>query len=281
VPSESGATESPSSSTTAGLGKVRFLDRCQPWLTVLSPIIAVLSFFAGTLYSAANFHQTEEATAAQQKAAEAQQAAEWAGQWRQALQTVGFSETNLIPTAFLMQSFEDDPQYGSSARQIERTALDQTSAPQTFDLVFDNMLANLHTPDQVNDLIDIGHELDRQLYGLWQEAAQGQLKGSEPKTFAYFLQNPGRFYPAKAQQPQLNRALVLMWQLDTFSSGMACVWGTDPGCPHPPLKELKLDDVLIVNTPLPNGASVPATLRQMTTCTVEPNELEAGYHCKR
>jgi hypothetical protein len=248
-------------------GKVRFVERCQPWMTVVSPIIAVLSFFAGTLYSAANLAETAEATKA--------------AQWRQALQTVTFSESGLIPTAFLMQSFEDDARYGSPARQIEQTVLEQTSQPQTFDLVFGNMLANMQTPDQVNEVIDVGHQLDSRLYSLWWEAKTGKLEGKEPTTFEYFLQKPDRFFPAGTQQAELNRALVLMWQLDTFSEGLACVWGTGAGCPHPPLQKLNLEHLMVVNYALPKAESVPATLKQLATCAVELSETQAGYHCRQ
>ena len=169
-----------------------------------------MTISAGTLYSAANLAVTAEETKA--------------AQWRQALQTVNFNESGLIPTAFLMQSFEDDSRYGNSARQIEQTVLEQTNQPQTFDLVFGNMLANMQTAEQVNAVIDVGHQIDSRLYSLWWEAVKAKPKGSEPLTFEYFLQKPERFYPADTQQTQLNHTLVLIWQLDTFSAGLACVW---------------------------------------------------------
>jgi hypothetical protein len=267
VPSENSPAECQANPTQPKPGKLRLVERCQPWMTIVSPIIAVLSFFAGTLYSAANLAETAEATKA--------------AQWRQALQTVTFSESGLIPTAFQMQSFEDDSRYGSSARQIEQTVLEQTNQPQTFDLVFGNMLANMQTPDQVNEVIDVGHQLDSRLYSLWWEATRGKLEGNEPTTFEYFLQKPDRFFPAAAQQAQLNHALVLMWQLDTFSEGLACVWGKGSGCPHPPLKELNLDHLMVVNYAIPKEGDAPATLRQLATCAVELSEAEAGYHCKQ
>ncbi len=117
-----------------------------------------MTISAGTLYSAANLAVTAEETKA--------------AQWRQALQTVNFNESGLIPTAFLMQSFEDDSRYGNSARQIEQTVLEQTNQPQTFDLVFGNMLANMQTAEQVHAVIDVGHQIDSRLYSLWWEASQ-------------------------------------------------------------------------------------------------------------
>jgi hypothetical protein len=249
------------------------MEKFKLWLPVISPIIAVLSFFAGTMVSAANIFQTTEATRVAKVEAQA-------SQWQQSLQKVSFSEDDLIITAFLMQNFEDDEQYGSSARQIERTVLQRAKQPETFDVVYSNMLSNLKTTDQVNETIDIGRQIDSRLYALWQAASKGQLAGGEPKTFEYFLQKPDRFYSPDTEQAQLNQVFVLMWQLDTFSQGMACVWGaTDGACPHPPLKGLKVNKLFVLNSAVPTGIAGSEAPKTYTTCVVHRDETQVGFRC--
>lgn len=270
--SESVPAASAGGAPNAQPGKVRFVEKCQPWLTALSPIVAVLSFFAGTLYSAANLEETTAATQA--------------GQWRQALQTVNFDEKNLISTAFLMQSFEDDAQYGGPARQIEQTVLGQTTQPATFDLVYFNMLAGLKTPDQIGDLTDVGINLKNRLYSLY-NAYNAEMKAkqpnSQPVSIDDFMQKPMQLYTTAAQRDELNRVLVVMWELDSFSDGMACVWGAphDSGdrCPRVPLNGMDLSGLLIVNHAVPavSGANLP---QAHTTCPVESAmTTQGGYEC--
>ncbi len=239
------------------------LSRCEPLMTAISPLIAVLSFVSGTWFSAHQLRQTTAETRA--------------ADWRSALQKVGFDEANLVPTAFLMESFDDDPNFKGQARQIEQTVLEQTGRPENFDLIFGNMMSNVRTAEDVNGAIEVGRSLGEELYGLWKMAAKGTLSGNEPKTFEYFLRRPERFYEAPGQKTQLERAYVVLWELDTFSQNLSCVVdGSQSDCSHVDPKTLNLDRLMVVNYPLPG---VTATVRQMTTCRVHRDVAESAYAC--
>lgn len=240
-----------------------FLSMCQPLMTLISPLVAVLSFVSGTWFSA---HQMRE-TVTETRAAD----------WRSALQKVGFDEASLVPTAFLMESFDGDPAYKGQARQIEQTVLEQTGRPENFDLIFGNMMANARTADDVNGAVEVGRSLGEELYGLWRAAAKGTLAGDEPKTFEYFLRKPERFYATAAQKTQLERAYVVLWELDTFSQNLSCVADATQGdCSHVDPKKLNLDRLMVVNYPLPGATG---TVRQMATCRVHRDVAESAYAC--
>lgn len=255
------------SSATITEVRVRLLDKCRPLLPVISPIIAVLSFMSGTFFSA---YQQRNATAQSRAAA-----------WREALQKVAFDENNLVPTAFLMESFDEDPDYKSSARQIERNVLEQTNRPATFDLIFWNMVNGLRTPDEVNDAVDVGRALDERLYSMWEDAVKQPLGGGDPQTFEYFLQHPERFYPAKSQTADRDRAFVLIWQLDTFSQALACMFTpADDTCPHPAFKDLtSFDNLYIINHPLPPSSALQG-IKLLSSCAVHQNPAHATFYCE-
>jgi hypothetical protein len=259
--------------------KVRFVDNWHTFVTAIAPVLTVGSFVVGFLFNAHQAKLTAAENAAQVQLTENDKQA---AAWRSALQKVAFDEPSLISTAFLMETFDSNanPDVQSSARQIERTVLYQTQRPETFDLVFFNMLPNLQTSDDWNETLEVGNSIQMGLTQLWQAATKQHLTGSEPQTFEYFLMKPTRFYSAKTQSAELNRVYVLLWQWDTFSAGVACFFDTsDTDCTHPALTGVHFDTVTIVKQDsLKAPPSVP--LKVVAACDVDRDQALGTYYCK-
>jgi len=259
--------------------KVRFVDNWHTFVSVVAPVLTVVSFVVGFLFNAHQAKLTAEENAAQIKLTkdEANAAA-----WRAALQKVTFDEPSLVSTAFLMETFDGDADADiqNSARQIERTVLYQTQRPETFDLVFFNMLPNLRTSDDWNELLSVGSSIQVGLTQMWQAAIKQHLTGSEPQTFEYFLMKPTRFYSPKTQSAELNRVYVFLWQWDTFSHGVACFFDkTDTDCTHPSPIGVRFDTVTIVKQ---EGLKVPpsVSLKMVPACDVDRDQALGTYYCR-
>ncbi|HZL26364.1 MAG TPA: hypothetical protein VFC39_07535 [Acidobacteriaceae bacterium] len=247
--------------------KVRFIDNWHSFVTAVAPVLTVGSFVVGFLFSAHQAKQTADETRA--------------AQWREALQKVTFDEPSLVSTAFIMETFDDDDDFKSSARQIERTILYQTERPETFDLVFFNMLSNLQDAGDVNDTLQVGSSIQERLTQLWQAAVKSGLKGAEPQTFDYFIRKPARFYSPVTQSAQLNRVYVLLWQWDSFSHGIACFFDrTDNECPHPALTGVRFDTVTIVQQESPVKAPATTALKVVAACEVDRDQALGTFYCK-
>jgi hypothetical protein len=136
---------------------LKALNRNAPLLTIL---VAAISFVGGIAFNAFN---------AREKAAEVK-----VEQWRLALEKVAFDEANLLPTAYLMDSFRADSTYHDQARAIEAEALVRTNDPHKFDLMFAIMLRHTSNADQI-DLIRIARTLSLELKGLYTSTSKKNL----------------------------------------------------------------------------------------------------------
>jgi hypothetical protein len=259
--------------------KVRLVDNWRNFVSAVTPIFAVLSFILGFLFNA---HQAKLTAAENAKQEQLAQNDKQAAAWRSALQKVTFDEPSLVSTAFLMETFDGatDPNITTSARQIERTVLYQTQRPETFDLVFYNMLPNLQNSADWNETLEVGNTIQAGLTQMWQAAIKQHVTGAEPKTFEYFLMKPTRFYSPDTQSVELNHVYVLIWQWDTFSHGVACFFDTtDSDCTHPSLDGIRFDTVTIVNQ---ESLKAPpsVSLKVVAACDVDRDQALGTYYCK-
>jgi hypothetical protein len=273
--------------------KVRLVDNWHTFVSAVAPILTVASFVIGFLFNAhqAKLTQAQAAAQAQQAAADARALAKQtadetnAAAWRSALQKVTFDESSLVSTAFLMETFDGNPDANvkNSALQIERTVLYETQRPETFDLVFFNMLPNLQTSDDWNNTLPVLNAIQMGLTQLWRAAIKQHLTGSEPQTFEYFLMKPTRFYSPKTQSAELNHVYVLIWQWDTFSAGVACFFDTsDNDCQHPAATGVHFETVTIVKQEPPHSLKAPPSvqLKIVETCDVVRDQALGTYYCK-
>lgn len=254
-------------------------QRCQPMLPVITTLVGVVTCVAtimietrstrGTVRDA----QAQLALTQQQMLSNQQEALRT--DWRDALQKVGFDEANLVPTAFLMESFNDDPEHRPQARKIEYTVLERTNQPDFFDLIYWDLVPNLDSAGELNDMAEIGRSLNQRLRSLWQAAPEGH-----GKSYAVFLQHPEQFYPPKTQQAKLQSVLVLMWELDSFSAGFGCVLNANESdCPHFPQNELRLGDLMLVNQTVPALGTGQGAITSATTCDVGRDDAQGGFAC--
>jgi hypothetical protein len=228
---------------------LKVLNRNAPLLTIL---VAAISFVGGIAFNALN---------AREKAAEIK-----VEQWRLALEKVAFDEVNLLPTAYLMDSFRADSTYHDQARAIEAEALVRTNDPHKFDLMFAIMLRHTSIADQV-DLIRMARTLSLELKGLYSlSASKNNL------SFGQFLMNPQEAFAPNSSAH--NRTLVLLWEIDSISKGFQCSWWTHaPRCaPLSAPEHEDLSNIMLFNHPLPSSVmnNIPESSRPKSydTCTV-------------
>ena len=241
------------------------LSRCQMFLPLITAAASLLGSIFGGLYT---LHNTKVSQADQQ-----------IKEWRATIDQLKWDEDSLIPSAYLLASYNGTPQ-AAQARELQIKILKQTTQPATFDTVFQEMLSdaasskNGHAEDVVTDLLDVDRNLSGRLKTLWIIASHNPPPGEPQPTYNQFLQNPTPYF-APSQQPELNNTLALIWELDTFSNGMDCVWNSSTkSCPHlsKPLPDAKA--LVLINHAAPNFETI------MATCQVLPSEGDNQYKCE-
>ena len=199
-------------------------------------------------------------------------------EWRSALERVKFDQDSLITSAYLLESYEGTD-HDEPARKLQISMLIGTTKPDTFDMIFKNMLSDAarnktqNGQDVVTDLLDVDRILTGRLQTLWTNASRN-LPPDQPKpTYDEFLENPTRYFDA-SHQTDLNRTLILIWELDTFSSGMNCIWNSKKNdCPHLSTGLPDAKDMLLLNHDAPNFKTI------RTTCSVQHSAGEDQYEC--
>jgi hypothetical protein len=191
---------------------LKALDRYKPLLALAGCII---SFLAGYGYK---FYADSEAR--QDKAAQ---------DWRTALDKINLDGSNQLNDALLMQTFESNRQYAQRARQLEVAILGRMSDPEAFDSVY-FALQNKSTQDEVGDLEELDRVLARQTRALmsYAEFPPAELNLSPGPRLQRFLLNPARYL---SDRTRIYRAEALIWELDSVSGGLHCLWTRGPGCP--------------------------------------------------
>ena len=252
-----------------------WMEKCQTLVPVISPIIAVLSFFSGTFFSA---YQVKKSSLSAEDS-----------EWRQSLQKATFNEADMIPSAFLLESFFKSPVYNyrEQARALQLVMLDRTSQPEVFDLIFQNMLrdatsrevADLPSAQEtISDILGVGATLDEHVNTIYESAFPSPAQRNQTH-IDVFLKDPKPFFTDSADdKARLNRLLLLMWELDTFSNGMNCVWNTkDSDCPHLKMDIQGTSGVFLVNYPFPSSPKEPH-FTSYSTCAVH-HAMDGGYYC--
>ena len=205
-------------------------------------------------------------------------------EWRGALERVKFDQDSLITSAYLLESYEGTD-HDEPARKLQISMLKSATKPETFDMIFQNMLSDAARnktdkgQDVVTDLLDVDRTLTARLQTLWTNASRNlNLPPDQAKSYyEAFLQNPTQFFGA-SQQTDLNRTLILIWELDTFSNGMDCIWNSknnakNKECPHLSAGLPDAKDMLLLNHKAPNFKTI------MTTCSVQHSVGEDQYEC--
>jgi hypothetical protein len=240
---------------TSGLSP---LNSLAPILTIL---VAAITFVGGIVINVISSNHSAQESQREQ--------------WRQALEKVSFDESNILQSAFLMESFAADPHYNDGARAIEAEALTRTNVPATFDLVFSTMLQHVSNRDQAH-IVRAASALSIELRELYSKAPQGV-------DFKTFLMHPDAVY--SLESTSYRRTLVILWEIDSISEGFQCSWETSNDCPPDYPKGLSpsgldLHEVLIFNHPLPPSilVQIPPANRPIyySTCTVENVNVEPG-----
>ena len=236
---------------------------------VLLPLITAAGSLLGAIFGGIyNLHSSQLSQADQQMT-----------EWRSALQQVKFDEDNLITSAYLLASYENTD-HDEEARRLQITVLQHATKAATFDVIFQKMLTDAasskteHAQEVVTDLLEVDRSLSDRLQTLWTDASHNPSNGQSIPTYDQFLKNPAAFFPA-SQQADLHRALVLIWELDTFSNGMDCIWNSTSSkdCPHfsKPLREA--NGMLLLNYNASNFKTIAA-------CHVQTSGGEDQYECE-
>ncbi len=264
-PEGAGPENSPASRTS--------MDRYQQFVPLITALITVLSFFSGILLTAYQ---------ARKSSVEAENS-----EWRSSLQKISFEEKDLVPSAFLLESFTNSrlEQYKYEARQLQISMLDRTARPEVFDLVFQSMLTDARTAEDVRDMLGVGINLDAHLKNVYAMSLKKLPIASRP-AFETFLKQPLAVLDVDGhpltdtEKTTLNRLYVLMWELDTFSDGMDCIWNTQSqGCPHLQEGLDGAEKVLLMNhqvIPKRGAGAFP----NIQTCSVQHAELDNDYTCE-
>jgi hypothetical protein len=268
------------------------LKKFEVILPIFSALLAVLSFVCGGLFSVWETNQNEMNTRA--------------GQWRTAVQSVGMDEQSLARSAFLLFSFDlpqsnddansfwesirqhlggaaDDGSYKSQARKVEVEMMDRTNQPETFDLIFSNMLSgtSANVPDDLEVFFDLQGKLIEHLETLCEVSKKNlSTESCVGKQLETFISDPIPFFD-KADHERLNETLIVLWKLDTLSNGMYCVWTdlSNPECPHYSGEPQGTRDMLLVNWQIPNGRDNYPGFNVIHTCQVHHPFQEHDYMC--
>lgn len=230
---------------------IKALNRNAPILTILAGVLSFVAGFAFNTYTERN--KAEEVKAEQ---------------WRLALEKVGFDESSLLPTAYLMDSFGGDSVYHDQARAVEAAALLRTNDPHKFDLMFAVMLRHTSDAGQI-ELVRMARTLSLELKGLY---SQSPSKSS--LSFNQFLITPKDAFKDMSSPDSINaynRMLVLLWEIDSYSQGFQCSWTHGARCtPLAPPKDLS--NILLFNHPIPdsilNEISSSERPQSYKTCSV-------------
>lgn len=241
------------------------LNRCQLILPLITAAGSLLGALFGGLYTV---HNSKVSQADQQRT-----------EWRSALEQVKFDDDGLITSTYLLASYRDTD-YDPEARRLQITILQHAIKTGSFDIILQKMLLdaaaskNEDHEEVVTDLLDVDRSLTDRLQASWTNANRNLPPGQSPPSFDEFLQDPTRYF-TPARQPELNKTLALIWELDTFSSEMDCIWNssTSNECPHlsKPLPAAK--DMVLLNYDAPNFKTIRAT------CQVHHSEGQDQYEC--
>lgn len=192
--------------------KAKILSRLNSLVPLLTTLVAVLGLVISSGYNIWNAHNTE--------------ANSRYDQWRSALEKVGFSQAELLPSAYLMESFSDSKQFGQQARTIETSLLERSNDGPTFDAMYYGMLMDT-TASNEKDILQLDSELSLELEALYRKAIEGAAnKPPTHSSFKSYLIDPAAFYNPGTSG--YNRTLILIYDLDTISSGLKCAWVQNP-----------------------------------------------------
>lgn len=243
---------------------IRRLSRCQLILPLITAVGSLLGALFGGIYTV---HNSKLSQADQQMT-----------EWRTALKQVKFDDDSLITSAYLLSSYKGTV-HDEEARRLQITILQHAKNTATFDVIFQKVLSdaagsdNDHTEDVVNDLLDVDRSLKDRLQTLWTKASRNPPAGQSPPTYEEFLKNPTLYF-APSQQSDLNKTLSLIWELDTFSNGMDCIWNsTSKYCPHLSTPLPAVENMVLINYAAPNFQTIKAT------CQVHHSVGEDQYEC--
>lgn len=242
---------------------IQRFSRYQVLLPLITAAASLLGAIAGGIYTV---HSSKLSQADQQMT-----------EWRGALQQVKFDEDNQITSAYLLASYQNTD-HDEEARKLQITILRHATKTATFDIVFQKMLSDAASSkdkdpqEVVTDLLEVDRNLSERLQTLYTDASHNPANGQSNLSYDEFLKNPTPFFTA-SQQADLNRTLVLIWELDTFSNGMDCIWNsTSRDCPHfsKPLPDAK--GMVLLNYSAP-------TFKTVKACRVQHAVGEDQYEC--
>lgn len=205
------------------------------------------------------------------------------------MQKVSFDKDNLVANALLLESFRHSPvqQYKEGSRELEISILDRISEPADFDLIFQRMLEDAADGDDIAQMLAIGSNLNRGLLHIYNWALMNLPSTTPPPDYKAFLKNPAvAFGPeesalTEAQKTKLNQAYILIYELDTFSEGMDCVWSKpskDKGCPHLQTPVEGTSEVQLLNHHIQLRKGAPLFPWQ-PSCAVEHSAVDGEYTC--
>lgn len=186
---------------------VRLWDRFCKFAPNFSALIPVLSFFGGIL---AALITTGTGLISQHNSAK--DAAEQ--EWRDAVEKVDLNAAQ-IPSAFVLDAFDDDQAHRSQARKLEVRLL-RDADPQDFDTVFGNLVANSRTAEDFGDVMLVGENLTADLEALCMKAKQ-QIDCSA-SDWASMVLKPSLFFDRADDR---KTAVRLIWKLDSFGDEMS------------------------------------------------------------
>lgn len=240
------------------------LNRCQLILPLITAAGSLLGAIFGGLYTVHNTRLSQED---QQRT-----------EWRSALNQVKFGEDDLVVSSYLLASYEKTD-FGDDARNLQILVLQHATKAATFDQIFDKMLSDAAStndkhPDKVaTDLLAVDRSLSERLQTQWTKASHNPPVGQSNPTYDEFVKNPASFY-SESQQAELNKTLVLIWQLDSFSKGMNCIWNssTTSDCPHLSKPIPEAQGMVLLNYGAPN-------FKTMESCHVQQSG-EDQYKCE-
>lgn len=249
------------------------IAKYQVIVPLLSAAISVFSVTVGACYTAYQIR--------------ASQADLSLTEWRTALQQIKFEETSFVTSAFLLESYKGTP-HEEQARTLQIAMLNRTSQPETFDLIFQDILSDTskygkdsdETKEVITDLLDVTRTINEHLETLWLGAKHDMPPNVIAPTYEEFLENPTPFFN-QTNHADLNETLVLMYELDTFSNGMDCIWNTsNHSCPHLSETIPNNEGLLLMNymvTPKSTGSPL---FRTINTCSVHHAVGVQEFECK-
>lgn len=194
-----------------------FVKRYSPLLTLCGSMIG---FGAGYAVKVIQYRQTERDKIAED--------------WQAALDKNNTDGRDQIYDALRIQEFESYKQYRAKARQVEFDILSRMSDTNAFDLVY-FQLQDTSNQSEMVELEDFDRNLSGQIRWLMNHATfpPADAKLDADTRLKEFLLSPAQYL---SDATMSSRADALIYELDSVSGGLQCVWlRTDSKCPplHP------------------------------------------------